>query len=350
MRRRSTAGGGEDSTRTPRNDLAQFPCGLQLDVSTVRLSQSGSQVSSLELRFGSIVDAIVALGFDSRFTKYVIYYDGPVEPEFCGQGGSVQSGLGFAVVYVQACEGVPPATTAVHELVHTLGAVPEGAPHMCEEPNAFHVCDAERDLMYPFGDETPLSGLSLDSGRDDYYGHSGSWPDVQDSPWLVRLDQQLPFALTITGPGSVTADVPGMQCAQSCTTTWNSGTALALTAAPGPGAKLVRWSGACSGSFDCHVTVGQGVTASALFAPITYRLAVRVRGRGVVRTSNGRISCPARCSSQLSSYVAARLTATPAKGWRFKAWEGSCRGRRPSCTVPMTSATSARAVFVRARR
>ena len=28
----------------------------------------------------------------------------------------------------------------------------------------------------------------LDSGRDDYYGHSGSWPDVQDSLFLERLD------------------------------------------------------------------------------------------------------------------------------------------------------------------
>ena len=28
----------------------------------------------------------------------------------------------------------------------------------------------------------------LDGGRDDYYGHSGAWPDVQDSLFLERLD------------------------------------------------------------------------------------------------------------------------------------------------------------------
>ena len=28
----------------------------------------------------------------------------------------------------------------------------------------------------------------LDGGRDDYYGHSGTWTDVQDSLFLERLD------------------------------------------------------------------------------------------------------------------------------------------------------------------
>src|SRR3990172_3229991 len=113
-------------------------------------------------------------------------------------------------------------------------------------------------MLYPFGDETPIMGLALDSGRDDYYGHSGSWPDMQDSPWLVQLDRQVPLALTISGPGEVVANVPGLECSQSCTTTWNGDTRLELAATPGPGAKLVRWSGVCSGAFACGVTVSPG--------------------------------------------------------------------------------------------
>jgi hypothetical protein len=89
--------------------------------------------------------------------------------------------------------------------------------------------------MYPFIGDGPLSAKLLDPGRDDYYGTPGAWTDSQDSPWLVRLDGQTPLHVTISGPGSVAADVPGLQCAATCTTTWNTGQRLTLSATPAPG-------------------------------------------------------------------------------------------------------------------
>ena len=130
--------------------------------------------------------------------------------------------------------------------------MPTGAPNECTGDNAAHTCDNESDLMYPAVGGGPLSAKVLDPGRNDYYGHSGAWLDTQDSAWLVRLDSQAQLALTVSGPGSVSADVPGLQCSSSCTTTWNSGQRLALTATPAAGAKLVRWAGACSGSAGCN--------------------------------------------------------------------------------------------------
>lgn len=337
----------QDPLRTLRSDLTQLSCGLQLDLSLIRLSQSGSQLGSIDSRFPQIANALTGLEFSSRHTKYVVYYDGPVEPDICGEGGSDSSGLGFALVYVRACPGVPWNTTAAHELLHTLGAVADGAPHMCPPPDDGHVCENPYDMMFPFGDETPITGLALDSGRDDYYGHSGSWPDMQDSPWLVQLDRQVPLAVSISGPGSVAADVPGLQCGQSCTTTWSAGTALALSATPASGAKLVRWGGACSGGAGCSVAVAAETTVSALFAPAAFRLTVALSGRGSVRSSATGISCRPRCSSLVPSYATLRLTATPAKSWRFKQWRGACKGTKPVCSLPMTSHTNARAVFVR---
>ncbi len=338
----------QDPLRTPRNDLAPFSCGSQLDLTLLRLTQSSSDLSSVDARFGAITSSLTVRGFASRHTKYLVYYDGPVEPGICGQGGSNSSGLGFAVVYVQACAGVPWNTTAAHELLHTLGAVSSNAPNNCPEPDDGHTCDNPYDLMYPFGDETLLTGLALDSGRDDYYGHAGTWPDAQDSPWLVQLDRQVPFALTVSGPGAVVADVPGLRCTQSCTTTWSAGTALELSATPTTGTKLVSWGAGCSGRSSCKVVVEPGRTVSALFAPATYRLAVGVSGRGSVRSSRPGIACPPRCSSLVSSYEPIRLTPTPARGWRLKQWSGACRGKGAgACSVPMTSATTIRAVFAR---
>ncbi len=262
--------------------------------------------------------------------------------------GATSSGFGAAVVYYRSCVGVSTAAVAAHEFLHTIGAVPHGAPNDCPGENSGHTCDDENDLMYPAIGGDLLESKVLDPGRNDYYGHSGSWLDTQDSAWLVRLDSQAPLALTVSGPGSVAADVPGLLCAASCTTTWNADQRLALAATPSAGAKLVRWNGACSGAAGCNLTVAPGVSVSAVFAPASFRLTVAVAGRGVVRSAQTGITCRPRCSASFPSFSPIRLTATPAKGWKLRSWSGACRGATKTCTVPMSAASSARATFVRA--
>ncbi len=338
----------EDPTRVPRNDLAQLPCGAQLDLTVLRLQQTSAQLAPVEGRFVTIFNALPAAGFGSPFTKYLVYFDGPVvEADLCGQGASDGTGFGLAVMYVQACSGAAVSVVAAHELLHTLGAVPRNAPNRCPDQQGGHTCDSASDLMHPFLDGSPLEAKLLDPGRDDYYGHSGTFTDSQDSPWLVQLDRQQPFTATISGSGGVTADVPGLDCAQTCTTTWNASTRLTLRAVPRAGSRFVRWSGACAGASTCVATVGPGIAVSAVFAPSVYRLSVAVSGRGGVRSSRAGLTCRPRCSAEFRSFVPVGLTATPAKGWRFRSWSGACRGTRPSCTVPMTAATSVRAVFAR---
>jgi len=340
---------GQDPARTPRNDIALFSCGAQLDITTVRIPRTSAELSPLQGRFSTIVDGLDAAGLSSSLTKYVVYFDGPTaDANVCGQGGSDSSGFGAAVVYLRSCTGVSTAAVAVHEVVHTLGAVSRSAPHDCDGESSGHTCDNEADLMFPSIGGDPLSAKLLDPGRDDYYAHSGSWTDTQDSPWLVRLDAQAPLALTISGPGSVAANVPGLLCAASCTTTWNVGQPLALTATPGAGSRLVRWTGACSGSAACNLTVSPGASIGVVFAPASFRLRVSVSGRGAIRSSRAGITCRPRCSASFRSFSPIRLTATPATGWKLRSWSGACRGARKTCTVPMSASTSARATFVRA--
>ena len=339
---------GQDPSRTPRNDIASFSCGGQLDITTVRIARSSAQLSPLQGRFSAIVDAVDQARLASSFAKVVVYYDGPTaDTNVCGQGGSDSSGFGAAVVYYRSCTGVSTAAVAVHEVVHTFGAVPRGAPHECTGEQSGHTCDTEADLMYPAIGGEPLSSKLLDPGRDDYYGHPSGWTDTQDSAWLVRLDSQAPLAVTISGPGSVASDVPGLLCAASCATTWNSGQRLSLTATPGNGTRLVRWRGACSGAAGCNVTVAPGVAVTAEFAPASFRLTVAVSGKGAVRSSRAGITCRPRCSATFPSFAPLRLTATPAKGWTLRSWSGACRGAKKTCTVPMSAATRARATFVR---
>ena len=339
---------GQDPARTLRNDVASFSCGMQLDITTLRLPQAGAQLSPLQGRFSAIADGLDQAGLSSPHTKYVVYYDGPTtDVNVCGQGGSDPSGFGAAVVYSRSCTGVSTAAVAAHEVLHTLGAVSRGAPNDCDDESSGHTCDIEADLMFPSIGGDPLSSKILDPGRDDYYGHAGGWTDTQDSAWLVRLDSQAPLSVTISGPGAVVADVPGLSCSASCTTTWNAGQRLALRATPSSGARLVRWTGACSGAAGCSLTVSPGAAVTAVFGPASFRLTVAVTGRGAVRSSRAGITCRPRCSASFSSFTPVRLIATPAKGWKLRSWSGACRGARTSCTVPMSAATRARATFVR---
>ena len=178
----------EDATRTLRNDLTQLTCGAQLDLTSRRFQAPASQFFG-DFGFGQIFGQLEGDGFDSPFTKYVVYYDGPVpssELNVCGRGGGDDDGIGLAIVYVRACAGVSTAAVLAHEVLHTLGAVAGAAPNGCDG----HVCGNPSDLMSPNIGGEPLEAKLLDAGRDDYYGHAGLFVDIQDAPWLVQLDRQ----------------------------------------------------------------------------------------------------------------------------------------------------------------
>jgi len=340
---------GQDGTRTPRFDAFAFPCGAQLDISDVKLEFRGAELAPIGRRFQLIVSALAAAGFDADHQIYVVYYDGPDDSEgVCGEGGTndPSHGPAFALVFPGGCPSEPTAVVAAHELTHALGAVRSPAPNECLPPNDGHVCDSNRDLMYPFVDGSPLSEHVLDAGRNDYYGANGVGFDVRTSRWLRHVDEPpAHLAVSIAGAGSVDSDVPGVACTASCASDWDGGQTVTLTATPAGGMRFVRWGGACSGSSVCNPTLAPSTVVTALFAPQTYRLTVGVLGRGNVFTSIAASLCQRRCRLPVTSYQSVSLRAVAATGWRFTRWTGACRGTRSICRLPMTSNTAATAVF-----
>jgi hypothetical protein len=342
---------GQDPTRTPRFDTLGFGCGPQLDISIVHLPYTAAELTPVDTRFPKIIDGLDKAGFASDFVKYVVYYDGPSDnPDVCGQGGGSPQGEGVAIVFVTSCQGVPSSVIAAHELLHAMGALPPGAPHACPG-DAGHPCDSPLDILYPSADGTPLSGLTLDVGHDDYYGHSGSWFDVQDSRWLRHLDQpEVHLSVTIIGAGSVASDVPGISCTTSCDSDWDANQTVDLTPTPANGMRFVRWSGDCGGRSDCLLGLEKSENATALFAPVTFPLTITVGGRGSVFTSDSKGACRVHCRFAVFSYLPVGLRAVPAVGWTFKRWAGGCRGTNPTCTLPMTAETATSALFTRKKK
>ena len=282
-----------------------------------------------------------------EYKKYLVYVDGigaPTDP-ICGTGeGEFDKGPAYALVWLPTCAPpgqtpVPKDAIAAHELLHSLGALPPGAPHACPG-DAGHPCDSPTDVLYPYSSGAPLSSLVLDYNHDDYYGHSGTWPDIQDSQWLHLLDvPSEPLALTLAGgSGTVESDIPGVDCTASCTTQWDQGSAVGLLPTPAAGFRFVRFTGAgCTGNRTCTVTMSGPEAVTAVFGPARVALHRAVLG-------NGRIACTPACGSTVAAGGPLVLRAVPAKGWAFAAWGGGCRGAAPLCQ-PSTDA----AIVVRAR-
>jgi hypothetical protein len=293
----------QDSSRVPRFDLAAFPCFPSLgalDISDVRLPHDSAYYSASSGLFNALNGDLVAAGFANTYKKYLVYYDTPsaLPSDLCGQGHEDKANGGkdgYAEVFVSpslvggpfesGCgdiatpddRGGYSAIVAMHELLHTLGALDTestpGPPHACPG-NPAHVCgDNVLDIMEPAGQTYWLDETFLDFGHDDYYMHSGTWWDVQDSTWLRHLNEQT-FTLDLTageGVASTTSDLPGVDCqgAAHCVSSWDANTVVALTAAPLPGYTRVRWSGVCAtagASPTCTLTLGANTAVTVSYA------------------------------------------------------------------------------------
>ena len=125
-------------------------------------------------------------------------------------------------------------------------------------------------------------------GHDDYYAHSGAWNDIQDSLWLQPPEHAAGPARghAVTGAGAVSSDLPGVDCNADCTTQWDQGTTVALTAIPTVGTAL-RCTGPARApaSGTCTVTLAAAQSVTAVFGPRTIPVRVTTTGRGTRRAA-----------------------------------------------------------------
>jgi uncharacterized repeat protein (TIGR02543 family) len=161
------------------------------------------------------------------------------------------------------------------------------------------------------------------------------------------------FALTVakagTGAGTVTSSVGGVNCGTTCSATLASGTAVTLTATAASGSTFGGWSGACTGTSSCVLTMtaARAVTATFTATNPTYTLTVNRSGTGsgTVTSSAGGINCGTTCSATFTSGAVVTLTAAATAGSTFGGWSNGCTGTTPTCTVSMTAARTVTATF-----
>ena len=158
-------------------------------------------------------------------------------------------------------------------------------------------------------------------------------------------ENSYPLTVTTSGSGSVTSTDGFINCPGTCSHNYLYNTQVTLNANPAVGWSFTGWSGACTGTGPCQVTMTQGTSVSASFTQAYYTLTASVVGDGTVTSTDGFINCPGMCSHTYISLTQITLNATPSSGWNFSGWTGACMGVG-SCTVNLTGNLAVTGVFV----
>ena len=158
------------------------------------------------------------------------------------------------------------------------------------------------------------------------------------------------YTLTVskTGAGTVTSVPAGIDCGATCTSNFSFFSTVTLTAKPAAGYSFTGWSGACTGTGTCTVTMDAARSVTANFQLPPYALTVSKIGTGTVTSTPAGINCGPTCTYNFPYLTSVTLTATPAQGYKFLFWSGACEGNyTTTCTVTMDAAKSATANFDR---
>jgi phospholipase C len=158
------------------------------------------------------------------------------------------------------------------------------------------------------------------------------------------------FQLTVqaagNGSGTVTSNPAGINCGQSCSASFASGTQLTLTPSAASNAFFAGWSGACSGVGVCNITLTKNASVIATFSDSPV-LAVTLAGtgKGSVSSNPTGIDCGPTCSASFNPGTVVTLTATAATGSSFVGWAGGCSGTDATCTVTLAASEQVTATF-----
>jgi hypothetical protein len=110
-----------------------------------------------------------------------------------------------------------------------------------------------------------------------------------------------------TGNGFVGSSPSGITCGTDCSHTYSSGTSVKLTATPVAGSRFLGWTGSCSGTGSCQLTMNNNRSVHANFAdeefPSSQAVDAFVRAKESRCTDmDGAYGC--QCVDLMHSYIA----------------------------------------------
>jgi len=128
----------------------------------------------------------------------------------------------------------------------------------------------------------PTTNISAAGGqhRDNVPSYNGVEGTIFITP------NTMPLSTNTTGAGLITSAPAGISCGATCTNQFTTLSTVTLSATPAPGYTFSGWSGACSGTGICTVTMDAAKNVSATFAEIPPPTVVITAPSGI--TNNNR--------------------------------------------------------------
>ncbi|UCG85438.1 MAG: hypothetical protein JSW71_16095, partial [Gemmatimonadota bacterium] len=228
---------------------------------------------------------------------------------------------------------------------------------------------------YQQGTEVTLTATASTSGIHEFAGWGGTGESCPGTgPCVVTMDGNLSVTafftqyhtLTVQGSGNGSGTVAGgngIDCAISagetqgtCSALFQEGVIAGLAATAEPGSGFTGWSGACTGTGSCQVTMDQAQTVTATFALQQFTVTVQGAGSGTgtVTSTPAGIDCTSyagelggTCSQVFDYGTLVTLSAAAGTGSVFAGWEGSgidCPGTG-SCSFTVTANQTVAASF-----
>ncbi|CAB4346194.1 unannotated protein [freshwater metagenome] len=206
---------------------------------------------------------------------------------------------------------------------------------------------------------TPSDGAKFTGWSGDCTGSAASCTVTMSQARSVTANfaQLLPppssFLLSVSkggsGAGAVSSSPAGISCGSDCAQNFASGSKVTLTAVPADTSTFSGWSGACSGSASCSVTMTEARNVTATFSAVpkrSFSLTVVKSGSGLgtVSSTPAGIDCGPDCKQSFADGSSVTLVAKSTSGASFTGWGGDCKGTA-SCRVAITRARKVEAVF-----
>lgn len=193
---------------------------------------------------------------------------------FSGWSGSGCSGTGTCTLLMNTSTSVTATFTAVPPTTYTLSVTKVGSGTVTSSPAGI-TCGADCSEPYTNGTvvsltATPATGYSF-SGWSGACTGTGACAVTLNAAKTVTATftatTSTTYTLSVTkvGSGTVTSSPAGISCGTDCSEPYANGTVVALTATPTSGYTFSGWSGACTGTGACAVTLNAAKSVTATF-------------------------------------------------------------------------------------
>src|SRR5262249_14725109 len=134
-------------------------------------------------------------------------------------------------------------------------------------------CGSTCVMSYASGQQVTLQASapagSIFAGWSGACGGTGACTVTMNANKSVTATFNPTFTLTVTksgtGSGSVTSSPAGISCGSTCSSSYLSGQKVNLTPSAAQGSRFTGWTGACSGTGRCTVTMTGAQAVGVIF-------------------------------------------------------------------------------------